>query len=195
MTRIAERINERGVRRLVTVDGADGRSRRAADAVVDDVLLDPARPGYSCTRVWATTRTPAAPLRPEQVGALPRSLRPPAGGSLFQIVVLPPDAAWRGRVTQAEVQAYFAAAGSPEASCWSPEAPHPYLQRTPTLDLCIVLEGQPTLLLDRGAVTLAVSDTVVQRATRHAWSNPTDEPCVIAISSHDAAADFGRTTT
>jgi hypothetical protein len=188
MTRIAER----GVRRLVTVGGADGRSRLAADAVVDDVLRDPARPGYSCTRVWATTRTPAAPLRAEQVRALPRALRPPAGGALFQIIVLPPDEVWRGHVTQAEVQAYFAAAGSPEASCWSPDAPHPYLQCTPTLDLCVVLEGRPTLLLDRGAVTLAASDTVVQRATRHAWSNPTDRPCVIAISSHDADADSDR---
>jgi len=36
-------------------------------------------------------------------------------------------------------------------------------------------------------VHLAAGDTVVQRGTNHAWSNRSDRPCTIAISSHDAA--------
>jgi uncharacterized cupin superfamily protein len=62
------------------------------------------------------------------------------------------------------------------------------MQKTRTLDLCVVLEGEPTLVLDHDRLTLAPTDTVVQRATRHAWSNRTGTPCVIAISSHDAQA-------
>jgi hypothetical protein len=36
-------------------------------------------------------------------------------------------------------------------------------------------------------VHLTAGDTVVQRGTNHAWSNRSDKPCVVAISSHDAA--------
>lgn len=180
-------IAERPLRRLVTVDGPDGRSFLLADGAVDDVLRDPARPGFSLTRIWATDGTPALALAAEQVRAMAWSLGAPTHGSVFRVLVLPPDAGWRTTTTPAQVQAWFRSAGSPEAWC-GPDAPHPYMQKTRTLDLCVVLEGEPTLVLDHGPVTLAPGDTVVQRATRHAWSNRTDRPCVVAISSHDAAA-------
>jgi uncharacterized cupin superfamily protein len=44
-----------------------------------------------------------------------------------------------------------------------------------------------TLVLDTEEVALCAGDTVVQRGTNHAWSNRSDKPCRIAISSHDAA--------
>lgn len=179
---------ERRIRRLVTVDRADGTSCVLEEGLVDDVLRDPARPGFSSTRVWATDRTPAIALAAERVREMASSLGAPSGGSVFRIVVLPPDAGWRSSVTRADVEAYFRAAGSPEACCFGPDAPHPYMQRTPTLDLCVVLEGEPTLVLDTERITLGPTDTVVQRATRHAWSNASNQSCMIAISSHDAAA-------
>src|SRR5262249_23113053 len=55
-----------------------------------------------------------------------------------------------------------------------------------TLDFCLVLEGEITLVLDLEEVHLKAGDTVVQRGTRHAWSNRSGKPCVVAISSHDA---------
>ncbi|HTP97313.1 MAG TPA: cupin domain-containing protein, partial [Burkholderiales bacterium] len=67
-----------------------------------------------------------------------------------------------------------------------PEAPHPYMQRTRTLDFCLVLEGEITLVLDTAEVELKAGDTVVQRGTNHAWSNRSNRPCTIAFSSHDA---------
>ena len=78
--------------------------------------------------------------------------------------------------------------GSPSASTYSPDAPHPYMQKTQTLDLCLVLEGEATLVLDTAEVRLRAGDTVVQRATKHAWSNGSTRPAVVAISSHDARA-------
>jgi hypothetical protein len=180
-------IAERPVRRLITVDGADGSSFALSDGPVDDVLRDPARPGFSLARVWATDRTPALALAAGQVHAMARSLGAPAGGSVFRILVLPPDASWRDRVGPEDVQAFFRAAGSPHAWC-GPGAAHPYMQRTGTLDLCVVLEGTPTLVLDDAQVTLAPTDTVVHRGGRHAWANGSRTPCVIAISSHDGTA-------
>ena len=87
-----------------------------------------------------------------------------------------------------EVQAFFAAMGSPQASTYARNAPHPYMQRTRTLDFCLVLEGEITLVLDTAEVHLKAGDTVVQRGTNHAWSNRSGKPCRVAFSLHDGAA-------
>jgi uncharacterized cupin superfamily protein len=63
------------------------------------------------------------------------------------------------------------------------------MQRTRTLDFCLILEGEVTLILDTQEVHLTAGDTVIQRGTNHAWSNRSDRPCRIAISSHDAERD------
>jgi uncharacterized cupin superfamily protein len=76
--------------------------------------------------------------------------------------------------------------GSPGTSTYSAKALHPYMQKTGTLDFCLILEGEIMLVLDTAEVSLKAGDTVVQRGTNHAWSNRSDRPCVIAISSHDA---------
>jgi uncharacterized cupin superfamily protein len=77
--------------------------------------------------------------------------------------------------------------GSPSASTYSPQAPHPYMQKTRTLDFCLVLQGEITLVLDTTEVHLRAGDTVVQRGTNHAWSNRSDRPCRIAFSLHGGA--------
>jgi len=64
-------------------------------------------------------------------------------------------------------------------------------RRMRSLDFCLVLEGEITLILDLEEVHLKAGDVVVQRATRHAWSNRSGKPCVVAISSHDAAQADG----
>jgi hypothetical protein len=112
---------------------------------------------------------------------------PPRGGSTCYTVTFPPDASYRGRVGATEVAAYFATMGAPGISTYSAKAPHPYMQKAATLDLCLVLDGEITLVLDTEEVELKTGDTVVQRGTNHAWSNRSNRPCVIAFSSHDAA--------
>ena len=59
------------------------------------------------------------------------------------------------------------------------------MQKTHTLDFCLVLEGEIKLVLDTEEVTLKAGDTFVRRGTNHAWSNRSNHPCVIAFSSHD----------
>jgi mannose-6-phosphate isomerase-like protein (cupin superfamily) len=174
------------VRRLVVVDEND-RSEVVADGPAPDVRTDPARPGFASSRIWVTDRTPIGLKSEREPLGLPHTLEPPPGGSVCRVVTFPPDASFRGKVGAKEVAAYFAAMGSPGASSYSPRAPHPYMQKTRTLDFCLVLEGEITLVLDTAEVHLKAGDTVVQRGTNHAWSNRSDRPCVIAFSSHDAA--------
>jgi hypothetical protein len=154
----------RPVRRIVCVDGRDGKSRAIGDGPAPDVRTDPTRPGFLSTLIWATDATPARIDGASEPACPPHELYPPPGGSLCRIVTFPPDRAFRGGV----------------------RAPHTGMQKTRTLDFCIVLEGEITLVLDTEEVELKAGDTVVQRGTSHAWSNRSDSPCVVAISSHDA---------
>ncbi|MDH3315661.1 MAG: cupin domain-containing protein [Gammaproteobacteria bacterium] len=175
------------VRRIVVIDEND-RSKAIADGPSPDARTDPARPGFSSTRIWVTDRTPCRLKGVRESLDAPHRLEPPRGGSVCRVVTFPPDDAWKGKVGAKEVQSYFAAMGSPGASTYSPGAPHPYMQRTRTLDFCLVLDGEITLVLDTAAVRLEAGDTVVQRGTNHAWSNRSGKPCTIAFSSHDAVA-------
>jgi mannose-6-phosphate isomerase-like protein (cupin superfamily) len=177
----------KSVRRIVVVDEND-RSKVVADGPAPDVRTDPARPGFASSRIWVTDRTPIGLKTVREPRGLPHTLEPPPGGSVCRVVTFPPDAGFHGKVGAKEVQAYFAAMGSPGASTYSARAPHPYMQKTRTLDFCLVLEGEITLVLDTAEVHLKAGDTVVQRGTNHAWSNRSDRPCVVAFSSHDAAS-------
>ncbi len=173
------------VRRIVVIDEND-KSKAIADGPSPDVRTDPARPAFSSTRIWVTDRTPARIKGVTETLHIPHTLEPPPGGSVCRMVTFPPDDAWKGKVGAKEVQAYFASMGSPGASTYSAKAPHLYMQKTRTLDFCLVIEGEITLVLDLEEVQLKAGDTVVQRGTNHAWSNRSNKPCTIAFSSHDA---------
>lgn len=179
------------IRRLISADHRTGpragTSFALADGPVEKVLRDPARAGFSSTRIWVTDATSANMHRLDVIERIPDALEPPRGGSVFRIYTIPPDAGWIASITREKVAAYFAAAGSPHASRYNATAPHPYMQQTRSLDLCVVLEGAITLVLDKEKVELSNGDTVVQRGTSHAWSNRSDRACVIAVSSHTAA--------
>jgi mannose-6-phosphate isomerase-like protein (cupin superfamily) len=172
-------------RRIVTINTEDDRSRLVSDAPGADVSTDPARPGYRSVHIWATDVTPASF---SLVSARPGTIVPPPGGSLCRIVTVPPDAGWQGQAGSREVARYFAEVGAPEASRYSAQAAHPYLQQTRTLEFCMVIEGEPTLFLDRDEVKLHPGQVAVIRGSTHAWGNSGSSPAVLAITSHDGTA-------
>jgi mannose-6-phosphate isomerase-like protein (cupin superfamily) len=149
------------------------------------VRRDPARPGFASTRIWVTDATPARIEGVRETLDAPHTLEPPPMGSVCRVVTFPPDEGFLRKVTAKDVQNYFEAMGSPGASTHHAKAAHPYMQKTRTLDFCLVLEGEITLVLDTQEVHLKAGDTVVQRGTNHAWSNRSSRLCVIAFSSHD----------
>jgi uncharacterized cupin superfamily protein len=171
-------------RRIVTIDRVAGNSSLVADGPSPDVRIDPARPGFALQRMWVVDGTPAKIVC--ETLHLPHTLEPPAGGSVLNVVTFPPDAAWKGKVGAAEVAAWFKSMGSPGASSYSPQAAHPYMQKTRTLDFCFVMEGKIVLVLDAQEVPLKAGEIVVQRGTTHSWSNRSGKPAVVAIVSHDA---------
>jgi len=172
-------------RRIVCLDREPGKSTLLSDGPSPDVRTDPARPGFASQRMWVTDGTPAKIVL--ETLHLPHTIEPPANGSVLNVVTFPPDARWKGKVGAREVEAFFRSMGSPRASTWSPQAPHPYMQKTRTLEFSIVIEGEIVLVLDTQEVKLKAGDFVVQRGTNHAWSNRTNQPAVVAIASHDGA--------
>jgi len=174
------------IRRVVAGNDERGVAVALSDGTSPDVRLDPARPGFAATRLWVTSETPARVKGVRETLNLPHTLEPPKNGSVCRVVEFPPEASYLRRISAADVKAYFDAMGSPNASTAKADALHPYMQRTPTLDFCYVLEGEITLVLDTEEVDLKEGDTVVQRGTNHAWSNRSDRPCIMVFSSHDA---------
>jgi len=180
-------MDTKPVRRIVTIDDDEGKSLAIADGPSPDVRGDPARPGFSSACIWVTDSSPVRIGAYRDTVLRPHTIEPPRGGSVCRIVTFPPDDIFRGKVGAKEVEAFFRAMGSPAASTYSADAAHPYMQRTRTLDFCLILEGEITLVLDTAEVHLKPGDTVVQRGTNHAWSNRSNKPCRIAFSLHDAA--------
>jgi quercetin dioxygenase-like cupin family protein len=172
-------------RRIVTIDREAGRGCTVSVGPAPDVRTDPARPGFANARLWVTDSAPAKIVY--ETLHLPHTLEPPCPGSVLRVLCLPPDASWQGKVGANEVRAYFQAMGSPQASTYAPGAPHPYMQKTRTLDFCAVIEGEATLVLDTQEVKMAAGDVAILRAANHAWSNRSGQPARVAIASHAAA--------
>jgi len=174
------------VRRIVTIDRAPGKSSLVSDGPSPDVRTDPARPGYACARLWVTDSTPAKIVN--ETLHLPHVIVPPARGTVFNAITFPPDDSWKGKVGAGEVKAFFTAMGAPGASAYSPLAPHPYMQKTGTLDFCIVMEGEIVLVLDTQEVRLKAGEIAFVRGNSHAWSNRSGRTAVVAVASHDGKA-------
>jgi len=177
------------VRRIVAGEDENGKAVIFSDGPSPDVRTDPARPGFVATRIWVTEATPARTKGVQESLNMPHKIEPPKMGSVCRYVTYPPEKNFINSLSETNIRDYFAAMGSPQACSYAPQAPHPYMQKTETLDFCYILEGEITLVLDTEEVNLTAGNTVIQRGTNHAWSNRSNAPCTIIFCQHDAAFD------
>src|SRR5947209_8493204 len=116
-------------RRIVTVNDAQGRGTAIQDGPSPDVRTDPARPGFSATRIWVTDSTPARITGVRETLQMPHTLEPPPRGSVCRVLTIPPDAAWQGRVGEREGRAFFESMGSPATRRSAGSPPRGWLLR------------------------------------------------------------------
>jgi mannose-6-phosphate isomerase-like protein (cupin superfamily) len=167
------------VRRVVTGHDAAGKAVFVSDEEVAPVAPD-LLPGSEFHRLWGGDEAPRFP----DDGAMPphSTYFPPVGGFRFGLFTLPPDG---GAGVPEGVDVAAALAQLEEqlpGLAQHMEPDEPGMHTTATVDFEVVLSGRVTLELDDGAsVDLAPGDTVVQNGTRHRWSNPGDEPAVLAV--------------
>ncbi|MER2133288.1 MAG: cupin domain-containing protein [Arthrobacter sp.] len=169
------------VRRVVTGHNKEGRSAVISDQPAPRTHDFAAIPGFSNTVVWAVPDVSAPADVPVDATPALTSLMPGPGGSALTIVQFPPSAVFAS-IDPAAAAEEEAAALPGLADTFDPEMPG--FHTTQTIDYQVVLSGQLLLALETGEPTLLqAGDVVIQNATKHAWSNPTSAPAVLAAVS------------
>jgi len=160
------------------VTGHDARGRSV-------VLMDGESPysfflekagGLQLTELWETRSSPADNSGAKDAAEHERRIGPVGGGTVFRIIEYPPDSV---RLKTLAPDSFFPEMGAQAAD--KGQRRHPGMHKTNTVDYAIVLSGEIYAVLDEGEVLLRAGDCLVQRGTRHAWSNRSEEPCVIAF--------------
>lgn len=148
------------------------------------VHVSPLRPGMRTYTVWATSAIPCPVDEPDQ-RAFVRAIMPPPGGSVLKIIDYPPEPAGDAERAQylAELRdtARAAAPGQEPGVRRYPDGPHPGMHETDTVDYAIVLSGEIHALMDSGETLLRAGDVLIQRGTRHGWSNRSGAYCRVAF--------------
>jgi len=161
------------VRRVITELDGSGRSVFAVDEDVDALKLR-AMPAFTFFRVWGTQNGEASPTDPSCTSPY----WPAPGGTRCLFVRWEPEGAVDPNIADPAAALMEAEAELPGllASFEDGSAMH----RSETIDYGIVLEGEIWLELDDGQeVRLAPGACVVQRGTRHAWSNRSDKAALM----------------
>jgi uncharacterized cupin superfamily protein len=174
-------------RRIITIDKEPGKSSLVVDSFSPDVIVDLARPGFALQRMWVIDSHPAK-IVPETL-QLPNVLVPPKSGTVLNVFTFPPDSAWRGKVSKDQVEAFYKAARATEICTTGTIPNHPYSQKSETVDFCLVTEGEIFLVLDTKEMLLKAGEIAVIRGSNHTWSNRSNQPASVAISSHHAVKE------
>jgi len=169
-------------RRIVTGHDQDGRAVIQSDAPPPRIHNIGGPGGPTFVEVWNTREMPVAIDRQSGEPAEPGLvLAPPTSGTRLRVIDFPPEGEAIRRLTASEAAAKFQEMGGADAARSTAGAPHPLMHRTQTLDYGIVLEGELTLIVDRGETTARAGDIVIQRGTNHAWANRSDKVCRVAF--------------
>jgi mannose-6-phosphate isomerase-like protein (cupin superfamily) len=168
-------------RRVVTGHDENGRAIIQSDSAPERTKTL-AGGGPTFYEIWNTRETPVRIDRtssePAEEGII---LAPPTNGTRIRVLDIPPETAEISNLDAASARAHFAEIGAESASTNTGQARHPHMHRTETVDYGIVLEGEITLLVDVGEVTVYAGDIVVQRGTNHGWANRSGKNCRIAF--------------
>ena len=173
-------MNLPNIRRIVTGHNPQGKAVIAMDGAPPRSIELKAVPGTVFYEIWNTNASPAPIDNGDDPTLRPLQLHPMPQGSIIRFVDIPPDAV-QNQVSDADIAAGFAQIGAASATTRRAGSPHRLMHRTETIDYGIVLDGELTLIVDRGETTLKAGDIVIQRGTNHAWANRTNKPCRVAF--------------
>lgn len=168
-------------RRIITGHDTDGKAIIISDATPNRTYMIGGPNGAKFHEVWNTQQTPAFIDSKSEDSETALVLAPPQHGTRIRIIDFPPEGDEIRNLSKEEAVKHFKNMGGEQAAQANPDAPHPLMHRTQTVDYGIVLEGELTLILDRGETILKAGDIVIQRGTNHAWANRTNTYCRVAF--------------
>lgn len=157
------------IRRVVTANGADGKSRVIFDGAPTNTI-EPV-PGLRLSDIWETAAPPTLVdgTTTDNV-ARPVRLDPPLGGTIFKVVTYPPVESFPEDAWAKVYEQISATTDSNDGGA---------MHKTRTIDFVVCIEGEITCVLETGIVTLRPGDTLVQLGANHGWENRTDKPATI----------------
>lgn len=159
-----------GLRRIITGNDADGRSRVHIDGPPDPVLEF--TPGNGLYQAWSEDADGQFDL-----SGVSRLCPLPGGVKLRWFTANPIPPGVPDEVIRPAFARAFAAMSDIDVQ---PDTTrHPGMHLTETLDFIIVVRGRVRLILDDDERSLGPGDVVVQRATNHAWACEGDEPALL----------------
>ena len=181
------------IHRVVTGHNEHGQAVVALDGPLATVQEIAAIPGTVFHEVWSTTGAPARVDNGPDPTIGPLVLPPPSLGTRIRFVDIPPDTDDFLQRGAERMAAAFSQIGDVHASTVAADSPHPLMHRTESVDYGVVIDGEMTLVLDKGEVLLRPGSVVVQRGTNHAWANRSGKPCRMLFVLVDGrfAADVG----
>ncbi len=128
--------------------------------------------------LWGTKETPVDNSIEGDRSLEITTREPFPNGMLCRALEIPPDSedAEQHRKVFAELSE---AIGNPVDLSDPAATRHPTMHRTDTLDCITCVIGEIYLVTDVEEVLMRPGDTVIIRGTNHAWSNRSDEPCLL----------------
>jgi quercetin dioxygenase-like cupin family protein len=165
------------LRRIVTGDGVDGKSRVLIDGAPAKLL---AVEEAGLAEIWTAALTGRELVDSEDRLSKENVRLEPARNAVKArwFTVAPEDSSKSAEEKEAAAAFGFAAVGASHARVDT--ARHPAMHKTDTLDVIVVVRGDVDMLLDNGeARSLKPGDVVIQRATNHAWVNHGEETALL----------------
>lgn len=162
------------IRRVVTGNDAQGRSRVLFDGPAPNVNPGAVTPSAGMTDVWVFERCPAPISGERDGGNLPFQFEPPPHGGHLRIVQSAGRPADYDPARDASAVALHEPRRRPGGT-WDRGGQNAFsspVHRSETVDYGILLEGERVLLLDDGEHVLRPGDVVVQLGNWHGWTNP-----------------------
>jgi len=173
----------RNIRRVITGHDGDGKAVVIIDETMTPdlghVYTPPGQPNVRLSDIWLSRSVPEDNSTNADTVEDKVTLEPPAGGAVFRVLELPPDA----ERNYDQMKEYFERMGAGERLDGQK---HPGMHKTKSMDYLVIISGEVWLILDDEEVCLKAGDVCVQRGTIHAWSNRTSEPCLLAAVLLDA---------
>lgn len=161
------------IRRVVTGDDAQGRSRVLHDGPAPGVKASAFKKGTGMTDIWLFNQCPAPISGDRDDGDIPFHFEPPATGGRLRIVQSEPKRADYDPAHDTNVTAEHPPRLT-QGGTWERGSQNLYttrIHKSETVDYGILLSGERVLLTDAGEHVLTPGDVVVQLGSWHAWAD------------------------
>jgi hypothetical protein len=162
---MAGKHREVRARRVVTGLDENGKSTIVSDDLTETRL---AADAFTLNHLWKSLKVPDDCLQENALGT-EVLIPPPPAGFTYLISTFPPDSEWDFEDGYA---GSLSAAGAAETFV---EDEIPGLHETDTFDIITIISGEVYAILESAETLLKAGDTIIQRGTKHSWSNRTGD--------------------